>query len=617
MNSATGMSVTMAGADGWTTEVAAADLDPQPPDKLKFTGASLGSRLSPDGRWLSDGRGHTYENGLPASRSQSILRKQFKVEQPELTTSLYSLASVRINVVAQVEWLFSCTDVPMLGAEGSVLRHDGTKQPSPMLAWAHDGIATSGYGWRLGAEGPTSKSESLVLGPLRFTPLRLAGLDVGGSDSGQPWLQRLQVDGSLQVSEGLGRGEASAQLARLTFTRLSADAPLALHPIIERISADGKSINASWHWTCSLGLSCRPDDVDRTAQIRLGMAAAESLLTGGTAGLELEFEWLGQPVVLQLQARDAALSCRGRLGRIPKDLISDEVRKLAALNDAALLSPKDPNSFCAEELAVRAAVLKNPKNEACSLVGTGGVTWNPRAAELSCKLLTDPKSDAKTKARQAYRDAAAGAEQLVTDVRAAYNLLDRVGPIWKVSGNIWYEPSEPPKFKGEPDKDKVCPTDPPKEKEGCKYDSGFRWFKALSSVAGWLITALMISFGAPFWFDLLSKLVDRRGRNLRRQQHALIVGIALALIAPVVCANANDESCKGDEPIKLANLKAIKEGKDARVGDEKYRSMLKALKDCKLSHVEIYRPVDDVEKSKKVIELNPYPGDGIYIVPNR
>lgn len=328
MNSATGMSVTMAGADGWTTEVAAADLDPQPPDKLKFTGASLGSRLSPDGRWLSDGRGHTYENGLPASRSQSILRKQFKVEQPELTTSLYSLALVRINVAAQVEWLFSCTDVPMLGAEGSVLRHDGTKQPSPMLAWAHDGIATSGYGWRLGAEGLTSKSESLALGPLRFTPLRLAGLDVGGSDSGQPWLQRLQVDGSLQVSEGLGRGEASTQLSRLTFTRLSADAPLALHPIIERISADGKSINASWHWTCSLGLSCRPDDVDRTAQIRLGMAAAESLLTGGTAGLELEFEWLGQPVVLQLQARDAGPGQPVTLDLPAVDLPQSEVEAL-------------------------------------------------------------------------------------------------------------------------------------------------------------------------------------------------------------------------------------------------------------------------------------------------
>jgi hypothetical protein len=32
----------------------------------------------------------------------------------------------------------------------------------------------------------------------------------------------------------------------------------------------------------------------------------------------------------------------------------------------------------------------------------------------------------------------------------------------------------------------------------------------LPSLAGWLMTALMVSFGAPFWFDLLNKLVNRR-----------------------------------------------------------------------------------------------------------
>lgn len=105
--------------------------------------------------------------------------------------------------------------------------------------------------------------------------------------------------------------------------------------------------------------------------------------------------------------------------------------------------------------------------------------------------------------------------------------------------------------------------------------------------------------------------------SCRKQMHAFFMGIALALLAPVVYADANDESCKGDALIKLANLKAIKGGKGARVGDEKYKNMLKALEDCKLTHVEIYRPVDKKENSAKVIELNPYPGDGIYIVPNR
>jgi hypothetical protein len=222
-----------------------------------------------------------------------------------------------------------------------------------------------------------------------------------------------------------------------------------------------------------------------------------------------------KPNLKSINDRIAALSCRGRLGRIPRDLISDELRKLAALNDAELLNSNeiDPkNQFCYEEKAVLDA-LKDPETSACSLVGLGGVTWNPFAAELSCKILTKPESDAKDKdkkeARQAYRDAAAGAEQLVTDVRSAYNLLDRVGPIWKIYKHIWFVPPEPPKFNGEPDKGKVCPANPPKK--GCKYDCGLRWFKVLSSVAGWLLTALMVSFGAPFWFDLLSKLVDRRG----------------------------------------------------------------------------------------------------------
>ena len=42
--------------------------------------------------------------------------------------------------------------------------------------------------------------------------------------------------------------------------------------------------------------------------------------------------------------------------------------------------------------------------------------------------------------------------------------------------------------------------------------SGIEWDVAAlwRCVAGWLMTALMVSFGAPFWFDLLNKLVNRR-----------------------------------------------------------------------------------------------------------
>jgi hypothetical protein len=47
-----------------------------------------------------------------------------------------------------------------------------------------------------------------------------------------------------------------------------------------------------------------------------------------------------------------------------------------------------------------------------------------------------------------------------------------------------------------------------------------RWFQyspnqrgGVETILGWLITALAVTLGAPFWFDLLSKLVSIRGAN--------------------------------------------------------------------------------------------------------
>jgi hypothetical protein len=34
-------------------------------------------------------------------------------------------------------------------------------------------------------------------------------------------------------------------------------------------------------------------------------------------------------------------------------------------------------------------------------------------------------------------------------------------------------------------------------------------------VVGWLITGLAVALGAPFWFDLLNKLVNLRGSGPR------------------------------------------------------------------------------------------------------
>jgi hypothetical protein len=39
----------------------------------------------------------------------------------------------------------------------------------------------------------------------------------------------------------------------------------------------------------------------------------------------------------------------------------------------------------------------------------------------------------------------------------------------------------------------------------------FHWKDVLSRLPGWLITALAVSLGAPFWFDVLNKFVNVRG----------------------------------------------------------------------------------------------------------
>ncbi|WP_315821425.1 hypothetical protein [Paraflavitalea speifideaquila] len=47
---------------------------------------------------------------------------------------------------------------------------------------------------------------------------------------------------------------------------------------------------------------------------------------------------------------------------------------------------------------------------------------------------------------------------------------------------------------------------------GLGWDGGFlgKNFDGYS-FPGWILTALAISFGAPFWFDLLNKLIKLRG----------------------------------------------------------------------------------------------------------
>lgn len=53
--------------------------------------------------------------------------------------------------------------------------------------------------------------------------------------------------------------------------------------------------------------------------------------------------------------------------------------------------------------------------------------------------------------------------------------------------------------------------------EGYFSDGEPIWLKLFLSTLGWLITALAISLGAPFWFDLLTKLVNIRGTGQTKE----------------------------------------------------------------------------------------------------
>ena len=57
--------------------------------------------------------------------------------------------------------------------------------------------------------------------------------------------------------------------------------------------------------------------------------------------------------------------------------------------------------------------------------------------------------------------------------------------------------------------------------------------------AGWLITALAISLGAPFWFDLLSKLVKIRGSGKIKDSESVAVAPAVTPPVQTIIVNTN------------------------------------------------------------------------------
>jgi len=44
------------------------------------------------------------------------------------------------------------------------------------------------------------------------------------------------------------------------------------------------------------------------------------------------------------------------------------------------------------------------------------------------------------------------------------------------------------------------------------------WYDVLTKLLGWIVTALAVSLGAPFWFDLLRKLVNIRNAGQKPKQ---------------------------------------------------------------------------------------------------
>ena len=63
-----------------------------------------------------------------------------------------------------------------------------------------------------------------------------------------------------------------------------------------------------------------------------------------------------------------------------------------------------------------------------------------------------------------------------------------------------------------------------------------------SSVLGWLITALAISLGAPFWFDMLNKIIRLRGAGPKVDSTGTTAAASPAPVTIKVNSKENDEA---------------------------------------------------------------------------
>lgn len=128
------------------------------------------------------------------------------------------------------------------------------------------------------------------------------------------------------------------------------------------------------------------------------------------------------------------------------------------------------------------------------LAGVGNVS----AIDAAQDLWTDPVARAAvTGAAEKY--VADASTKLTTDsvdsVDEATKLVAKVGfPVgWNAEAKaVWVERSDPKVF-----------------------DSWSETRAQLSIVLGWILTALLVMLGGPFWFDLLTRLVALRGSGAK------------------------------------------------------------------------------------------------------
>lgn len=81
-----------------------------------------------------------------------------------------------------------------------------------------------------------------------------------------------------------------------------------------------------------------------------------------------------------------------------------------------------------------------------------------------------------------------------------------------------------------------------------EWDSGSAWtWHRTASVAGWLLTALLVMLGGPFWFDLLSKFVSLRSSGSKPVQ----------AVDDQTSASVKQRSAKDVSTSDLAGLPAV------------------------------------------------------------